>query len=423
MHRNRRIRSVAALIVFAAALGEVRADPKRANPNYDGRGNPDADADDSWELWIARVLLAPVYLVNEYVLRRPLGALVRHVDRTRSSAPGRSRNLLVPTFAYDRGLLPTVGVYFANDGALAGNTLQIHAATWGEPVVVASVADRYAVDAASSVEARIAWSRASDTLFFGIGPDASAAARSRYGLQRLGAAIAVRHDARAVHVEVAPGVERVGFFAGGCCDDPTLDARVAAGELPAPPGYGRDYTIAGARVELAIDGGAPSGVFLRLHARPSIDISAGRGWIAYGGAIGAAVDLTGHRRVLSAQLALELVDPIGGATIPFTEYATLGGDLMPGFAPGWLLGRSAAAAQIGYTWPVWLWLDGRTRIAVGNVFDEQLAGLAARELRMSGDVGVTAHGFDVLIGAGTMPFAHGADIAWVRVVVGARRTW
>ena len=54
--------------------------PKREVPDYDGRGNPDAH-EDPWPLWIPRVVLAPLYVVHEYGVRRPLGAFVRKAER------------------------------------------------------------------------------------------------------------------------------------------------------------------------------------------------------------------------------------------------------------------------------------------------------------------------------------------------------
>ncbi|HEY0483937.1 MAG TPA: hypothetical protein VGD37_40735, partial [Kofleriaceae bacterium] len=72
-----------ALVVGAIALSSAHlaaADPPRHAPDYDGRGNTDTDAD-SWALWIPRVALSPLYFVNEYVVRRPLGALVTVAER------------------------------------------------------------------------------------------------------------------------------------------------------------------------------------------------------------------------------------------------------------------------------------------------------------------------------------------------------
>ena len=62
----------ACLAALLAVPALARADPKRPVPDYDGRGNPDSDGD-SWELWIPRVMLSPVYVAHEYLIRRPIG--------------------------------------------------------------------------------------------------------------------------------------------------------------------------------------------------------------------------------------------------------------------------------------------------------------------------------------------------------------
>jgi hypothetical protein len=103
---------------------------------------------------------------------------------------------------------------------------------------------------------------------------------------------------------------------------------------------------------------------------------------------------------------------------------------MPGFLPEWLTGRSIAAAQLGYSWPVWLGVDARTRVTAGNAFGGHLDGFAPRRLRLSGDVGLTTsndpdNGLELLVGLGTETFEQGASVTSVRVTLGLRRgpTW
>lgn len=67
-------------MVALSSARPVTADLKRDAPDYDGRGNTDADAG-SWALWIPRLALSPLYLVNEYAVRRPLGGLVTTAER------------------------------------------------------------------------------------------------------------------------------------------------------------------------------------------------------------------------------------------------------------------------------------------------------------------------------------------------------
>jgi len=428
------------LVALVAAPGVARADPKREVPDYDGRGNPDADAE-RWPVWIPRVVLSPLYVANEYVLRRPLGAFVRHAERERWAESvmnlftfgENDRNLIVPTALYDFGLLPCVGFYYSGDGVFAdGNVLRLHAATWGPRWINATAADRYAIDGADSVQARFEFKRSEDNLFFGIGPDITSAAQSRYGLERIEGSVSYRRRLPiASRLEVEAGVHRLSFAEGACCGDPSLDARIAAGQAMTPPGYRDTYSTAFARIDLTLDSRRPrpepgGGGYLHLHGVPSLELGGDRAWLAYGGELGGAIDLTGHRRTLRAQLAVGFVDSIAGGAIPFIEYPMLGGDLMPGFVTGWMTDRSTAAAQLAYTWPVWLHLDAQTRFTVGNAFGERLEGFALRKLRMSGDIGLALgatedQGFEVLFGLGTETFEQGAGITSVRVTVGSRR--
>lgn len=429
------------LIGVIATFGTVsQADPKREIPDYDGRGNLDADGD-VWALWIPRIVLSPLYVANEFVLRRPLGALVRHAERERwadsvvqlfTFGEG-GRSLIVPTALFDFGLLPSVGFYYSGeDVGATGNATRLHAATWGTRWINATGADRYAINKTDRVQVRFEFKRSEDNLFFGLGPDVTRDAESRYGLERLEGGVSYRGQlTTAARLDVESGIHRISFVEGECCNDPSLDTQIANGAVMAPPGYREPYTAAYARVDLTLDTRRPrpdpgDGVYLQLHGKPSFDLDEARSWIWYGGVLGGAIDLTGRRRTLRLQLALDFVDSMAGGSIPFTEYPMLGGELMPGFVTGWMTGRSTAAAQLGYTWPVWLGLDAQTRFTVGNAFGEHLDGIAPRELRMSGDLGFTtsaAHdqGFEILFGLGTETFQQGAQITSVRVTVGSRR--
>ena len=76
-------------------------------------------------LWIPRIALSPLYVVNEYVLRRPLGEFVTVAERRHwvnaisdlfTFGPN-GKYMIVPTALFDFGLLPSVGLYFAGDNA------------------------------------------------------------------------------------------------------------------------------------------------------------------------------------------------------------------------------------------------------------------------------------------------------------------
>ncbi len=432
-------RHLVLLLVLAAGVAE--ASPKRVKPDYDGRGNPDTKAG-SWALWIPRVVLSPLYLINEYVLRRPLGAVVKRAERGRWINDvtslfrfGKGGNsVTVPTVLFDLGMLPRAGIYFASiDRFVDGNVVSIHAATWGPRLNNVTVRDRYTwKSTGTSLAARGEVQRERDLLYLGTGPDVTDATRSRYGLQRLDGSFVLRQPASTEgSITFATGLRAVSYLAGDCCGDPSLDTRIMASEIETPSGYGASYRALYQRLEVVLDTRKPqpapgSGAFLDMHAESSFDVTNDRSWFELGGAVGFAVDLNRRHRTITVQAGVDYVDPIHGDTVPFNELASPSPAQMPGFIQGWMLGRSMFAAQVGYTWPVYGGLDAQTRVSLGNAFDGHLAGLAADKLRLSWDLGLTTtgkpdQGFELLFGLGTETFEQGADITSVRISLGSRR--
>ena len=413
--------------------------PRRARPDYDGRGNQDAHGG-HWALWVPRVLLFPFYVVNEYVLRRPLGWIVTKGEREHwLDAPienfkfGPQHDyLLVPTALVDFGLLPSAGLYFSGQNMVhADNQVVLNFSTGGVKYLTATALDRYSWDQKrSSVTTRIDFRREVDLLYMGTGPDVTDRTRSRYGIEYLDShASYKRYMFGESTLAIAAGARTVEFRNGDCCHDPTLEDRITAGDLPTPPGYRAPYAPVYQRVEIALDSRrsrpAPgTGVYLKLHERVDLDLRSNRRWTGYGGVLGGAIDLDREQRTLRLQLGVDYTDPIRGE-VPFHELAQLGSDMMPGFIGGWMRGRSTAVAQLAYTWPVSVWADGQIRLATGNAFDAHLRGFALGKLRGSADVGLTTidardSGFEALAGVGTETFEHGATITSLRLTVGAR---
>ncbi len=430
------------LALACIAIMESRpalAEPKRELPDYDGRGNEDKHAG-SWALWIPRILLSPLYAVNELVLRRPLGWLVRRSEAdhwvetiTDVVTFGPQDNfILLPTAFVDFGLQPSIGLYFAGDHTFhPKNHVRIHASTGGTDWISTTVLDRYAWNQAlTSLAARFEFTRRPDLLFYGLGPSVTDATKSRYGLQRLNGEVIFRQKSKTESVfKFTTGVRAISFRRGVA---PSLDDNVTTGLLQMPPGFDMPYTDFYQRAELVLDQRAPapapgSGSYFSAHAETNFDVKNDRSWVGWGSVIGAAVDLTGHQRSLKLSVGVDFVDPIrGGENIPFTELAIVSSDMMPGFLPGWMTGRSTFVSQLGYTWPVWTELDGEARFAIGNAFGEHLDGLTTRKLRMSADLGITTYGardagFEVVFGLGTETLEDGADITSVRLAFGSRK--
>jgi outer membrane protein assembly factor BamA len=140
------------------------------------------------------------------------------------------------------------------------------------------------------------------------------------------------------------------------------------------------------------------------------------------------LDLNELNRTLSLRVGARFVEPVNDSEIPFTELATLGGtEPMRGFFPNRLTDFSAVAADLAYTWPIWIWLDGSMHFEVGNVFGEHLAGFEAKKLRWSGSIGFESAGvatenpLQVMVGVGSETFEQGGGIDSFRLVLGTTR--
>lgn len=415
--------------------------PKRELPDYDGRPETTSTAEDL--LVIPRVLLSPLYLLSEYGVRRPLGYLVSAAERAHLPSAiynffifGRDHSAgIVPIAFVDFGFYPSLGLYFfSNDAFVDGHDLRIRGSTWGIDWLAGSWTDIFHLDALTDLKFTASAVRRPDYRFYGIGSDTVEADRSRYGASRLeaGLQLELKLGEGLSRFESGLGVRRVHFHRGGYDDDPRIERSIARGRFPEPHGYALGYTLLYNHATLTLDTRQPrpasgSGVRVELWAEQlsQLEPQVSSGFMRYGGIAGGFVDLGRYGRVLSLSVALTFVDPlISGAPVPFTELAAIGGsELMRGFPPGRLLGRSAAVATVRYRWPIWVWLDGSIQLATGNVFDAHLSSFDPALLRLSGAIGIESVGspdssLELLIGAGTETFQHGTQVTSLRVILG-----
>src|SRR4051812_10600010 len=131
-----------ALAVLASSLtASAESEPHRALPDYDGRagqGHPTTPGQGL--LWVPRVLLFPVYLVTEYVVRRPLGFAITAAERAELPAalydifafgPDHKAGI-VPIAFVDFGFYPSIGLYaFWDDAGFKGHQLRLRGSTSG----------------------------------------------------------------------------------------------------------------------------------------------------------------------------------------------------------------------------------------------------------------------------------------------------
>jgi hypothetical protein len=427
---------VAQLMAASVARAEL---PKRALPDYDGR--PDTTTTGEALLWIPRVIVSPLYLVSEYVVRRPLGFLVSGAERIGLPQAlydmfffGPDHNAGVLPIAFlDFGFYPSVGLYFFWNDFLPQQDLRVRGSTWGEHWLAGSISDRIHLDPVSDFVVTATSIRRPDYQFYGLGPNTTEDDLSRYGASRIDASVGLELKLGGLSMLTSHvGLRRVHFHHGGFDGDPTIERAVRAGRYPLPPGFTTGFTALTNTIALAIDTRRPrpadgSGIRLELRGEQVNQFQPGDAgaYVRYGAAFGGYWDVGSHGRIVSLSIATDFVDPLrSGVLIPFTELASIGGpESMRGFPLGRLYGRSAATATLRYRWPVWVWLDGSIQLALGNVFDKHLEGFAPELLRFSGAIGIESVGepnssLELLVGIGSETIQHGTQITSLRLVLG-----
>jgi hypothetical protein len=449
MRRARRSRSRAssawlfALSSLLAGAAEAAEPPKRELPDYDGRGGEPKTAGDHAALAL-RILLSPLYLVSEYLVRRPIGTLIAGAER--AGLPGLLYDFftfgpdhgagIIPVAFVDFGFRPSVGLnIFWNNAFVEGHDLRLRGTIGGSDWLAGAFADRVHLSRDPYDLASLQASAVSrpDYAFFGLGPRSRQNDRVRYGADTLEADAVVDHRlSRLGSFHVKAGLRSNDFRRGGLGGATVLDDAIASGATPAPPGYARGYTMAFGSLAGALDTRQPSpasgsGVRLEIDGAYAIGVREKGSWVSYGGAAGGFLDLNDRRRVVSLSIMARFADPLGSATIPFTELVTLGGTSpMRGFYQGRLLDRSAAVAELAYRWPVWIWLDGAMRFEVGNVFGAGLRDFDPGLLRFSGSIGLENSSspdtsFQMLVGFASETFESGAKIDAFRFMLGTTR--
>jgi len=430
---------------------------KRPIPDYDGRGPPRSGGNPA--LWLPRLLLSPVYLVSEFLLRRPLAIAIpaaEHADVPRKLYDfftfGREHKLgIVPTALAEFNFNPSVGfLAFWNDAGFKNDDMTLHAEGWPDAWAAAIFTQHIQLDRSHAVLVHASAIRRPDKVFYGLGPESLQSSQSRYGVNSVDAGGAYEWRFwRSSRIQTAVGVRDVSVYDGHYGIDPSLLNEAATGAFPVPYGFGREYTAEYNRVVGSVDTRAPagrlgSGARLEVTGEQASDLrnTPASGWLRYGATAEVVADLDGYGRLLGLSVTTLFVDPLGAEPVPLTELVYLGGDHpMPGYYEGRLRDRSAAAATASYSWPIGPWLDGSLQLAVGNVFGTHLAGFDAGLLRFSGALGLSVDGcalssnpecqtqgfqgspLELLVGIGTETFDHGGQVDSIRVMFGVPHTF
>ncbi|HEX2870524.1 MAG TPA: hypothetical protein VHP33_04695 [Polyangiaceae bacterium] len=435
-------------------------DAPRPLPAYSGRPARTSASQVAW--WIPRVALFPLYVVSEYAVRRPVGALVtlaeKHHLRQRwyefFTLDDAGTVGLFPTGQIDLGLRPRAGLYFVWLDALGQSDLKLHVTTGGLEAWAVNALLLEPLRSHEELRWTFDYSRRPDGVFYGLGHHVQDRA-ARYREQRFHGRVSYRWHQGQLSFSANVGLLSATFDGSHEeLGDESLEQAIAKGIVTAPPalagGILAFYSGLAARVdtrpprpppaarsvqELALRSG--SGVSAEVHASHYGGLQGTRAtveerlrfpqWLRYGTSLAGAVDLTGTERTLQLETSVELVEPLPvDNPIPFTEQVSLGGaHPLRAFAGGRLIDQSAAVATLSYSWPIWPVLDGNLHYSIGNVFDRHFKGFQPDDLRSSFGIGMASvgsfdHPFEMLIAFGTKPLREGGSIETFRFVVGTR---
>lgn len=435
---------LAATAPVSASLVQADAPERREVPDYDNRPEPGEDAIDVL-LWVPRIVTGPLYLISEYLVRIPLGALITLIEQNdvvqlliSAFMFGSERNIGVfVTAFYDFGFLPSVGLYaFWRDFLAEGNRISLHGATWGLDWLSLSIADRAELSDETLLFVRGAYLRRPDYL---VGARALFAGSELDGLGRYASESFVGELGYEIHPDPRSIVAASAFGRWAIFSPTHFGAEPSVEELQ--DGFGRTlprsftsgYAFLSLRARAAYDSRDPSGVpsaGFRIAAHGEIatgiwGLESSR-WFLVGGQLLGATDFLGGRRVLALSIEGSAILPVSGSEVPFDQTIDIGGQgPLQGFLPGHLRGGSAVAATLAYEWPVWLFLNARLYATVGAPFGFGLEGFALEKLRLSFGFALRPpqpgeHPFELGLGIGTDPFEDGAGIRSFRLFVGAR---
>ncbi len=415
---------------------------RRALPDYDGLPEP-APTPEEVLIWIPRILVLPIHLVLEYLIRQPLLWLATTAEREGWVDAledvftwDEGRGGIVPTAFFDFGFRPSVGFsLWWNDLYGQGHRFSARFATAGADFLEGKLSGQLELAEPIRLEAMIGGSRRPDLIFAGIGYDSLEENRARFAQDRWRAELALRLQPwRSSYVRASAGVHENRFGNGMFTSDGDvpIEQAIQQGVFPTPPGYPEGYRAYRQRLEVRLDSRSPRpeapqhGVLLALAGEHSVDLERGAAssWAHYGGASALFADF-GGRRVLGWWTFAKFVESLGREPVPFTELVELGGESIPfgGFRTGRLRGDSAVASTLSYRYGVLHWLDGEIFASLGNVFGTHLEDFRPERLRLSFGGGFrtvgTPDGVAFLVGAGSETFEAGAAITSVRFAIGS----
>lgn len=407
-----------------ATVGHADAVPSERRDAEFYRGRSREPTAEEVLLWIPRIVLFPIHLVTEYVLRIPVIALLawaeqNHLfalfERIFNPTPDFSWS---PTVSLEAGVfaLPGLQARWRNMG-VAGHELRIAGTFAGDDFWSLALRDRWTFDSVY-LGARGGYTTRPDRAFYGLGPD-SPNTRANFSETRTEAVgfFGVTHQ-NYVRIELSGAWSREAVGQGM---SPSVETRADA---PAAPGFGPfDLALVGLDVRLDTRRELEENGGLRLRAGATYGLDPGTGayqFVTVDVDVEAAAEVSHPDRVLAARVHVGETAPLGGGTVPFLHLATLGWNNHQGFVLGRFRGEAAFLVEVRYRYPIHYFVDLQWTASVGNVFARDFSDFSAGALTGSFGIGLRTRrtGSDPIeatLAIGTTQFDSNLSIESVRL--------
>ncbi len=405
--------------------------------------------------WVPRIILFPLYVVTDFVVRRPIGFVLTNIEEHHviervkgattfgdSEGPG-SNGGVVPRLRFDRRLRPAIGLeFYLVDALAAGNDWHVGADTDFRQNASADVGTKLRLKNDRLVfGTEGSFLRQADNVFHGMGAAVDEADETRFVSREFAAGI------WSSYTPVYPGL--AGRLRGSvsdhdfdcspaedldiCGDDHqagTDDDRYDITQPTAVPYFLEGYQLL--TIDAAIAGDtrtfsprSGTGVRAEVFSRFGQGIVGADDlrFVTLGSEIAGYINLY-QGRVIGLKVRGEVAEPAGTSQIPFTELSTLGGNqTMRGFLEGRFRGRSTFATTLEYRYPIWSFVDGTVFAEAGNAFGVGFEGLAPGALQGSFGTGFRSAegsdlGFDLLVAVGTTRFDEDLAVEHARLTLG-----
>jgi Omp85 superfamily domain len=407
---------------------------KRPLPNYRGAANPRATAGEVL-IWIPRVLLFPVHITLEYLIRWPLVKLItvlekhhvlEHVGNFFKFDNGKATWL--PTFIKEFGKFNQAGLYYAHKNlGVRGHSISLQGAFWVNSWYHVRATDEWKIFQRDqgTFKTRVEFQWRPDKTYYGLGPDTLQEMKSFYRLRQTEVEFSLAATLKDLNRFSAGLVFRNVYLsetetesdgdAHVSIDDPRREQYWDVTDPTDLPGYKDEYNLLRLQLRLDLDSRNPervdtpgSGVRLELRGAFSFDPSqTNLHFVTWASELAGFLDVTGRNHVLSLRLYVAGLERTGSALVPFHERLMLGGkEYLRGYFSGRFRGDSAVVASAQYQYPIWWMLDAYLFVSVGNAFGDHFHDFRFRKLVMSWGVGIRTNAsksvsFDILVAFGS----------------------